>query len=645
MKHPLVPPLLLFFGAFLVGWIYQTPPSLGDDLNYWGLAFDLHHNVPGAWSRESFHDLRWPVWGLCWLLQIPFGFSALSYYLQPMVYLGAGAVVVYFLAKEIGLTRLAAFTAGILFLFHPELDTLIDRPMPDLSEGFWVALSFLLWLKIATGSRSTVANTLLAAGVGLSLAIGQANRITGVFAIPVLVVVTLLLYPRRFLWLMLCGAFAALFVGIEMAIYFNLTGDPLHSLHANLTARGRTGTEAIPIWEFPIRFLPGLFRRYSDIIYNLVAIVGLVPAVLMLGKRGRALAAYAIIYLLTYSCAPQSLSPLRPLVRDGDRFLGSLAYPLSILSALGLITILRLALPFLDKFPPVRWLQRRPAVTLSILCVLLGMLATRPLRGPNYLDEIAAYLATVPPDTQVLSHPAMRHVAHMADGRRTESLNWRLRKDLLRPSPGTLEALAKSDAVWFNRKWIWTSTRKMSEYDELDATGPLAPYLRPPLDEWAADLTVAKGDVPDFVFLSRRRPGSSLVEHMSDGRLIKDVLLPPVETGKTWTFPRKASDPLVLPVTPIPPELRGRTFFLFLRYSSNKTEPIRGEVYFSENGEEFLDYVFKPYFFPKSSEDFFFFTIPENADALKIRLRRPKDTERITLDELRLFMEEKAPGS
>ncbi len=33
-KFPLAP-LLLFLGGFLVSWLYQTPPSLGDDLNYW----------------------------------------------------------------------------------------------------------------------------------------------------------------------------------------------------------------------------------------------------------------------------------------------------------------------------------------------------------------------------------------------------------------------------------------------------------------------------------------------------------------------------------------------------------------------------------------------------------------------------------
>ncbi len=238
MKTPVfLAPLLLFLGAFAVGWIYQTPPSLGDDLNYWGLAMDLHLGTPGAWSAGSFHDLRWPVWGLCWLLQFVFGFSALSYYLQPMIYLGAGAVLVHSITREIGGTRSIAVLAGILFLFHPQLDSVVDRPMPDLSEGFWVALAFFGWLKLMR-SVSNGSSIAFASLIGLCLAVGQANRITGVFAIPVLVVCTLAFYPRRILWLAAAGVFAIGFVAIEATIYHSLTGDWLHSIHANLGATG-----------------------------------------------------------------------------------------------------------------------------------------------------------------------------------------------------------------------------------------------------------------------------------------------------------------------------------------------------------------------------------------------------------------------
>lgn len=633
MKRILTP-LALFFGAFLVSWLYQTPPSLGDDLNYWGLAFDLHHGIEGAWSTTSFHDLRWPVWGLCWLLQIPFGYSALSYYLEPMVYLGAGAVVVWLLALEVGASRRVALVAGILFLFHPQLDSVIDRPMPDLSEGFWVATAFLAWLRMMRTERRTL-KIALAAAVGLALAIGQANRITGVFAIPVLFLATVVFYPRQFLWLVVSGGFAAAFVAIEGAIYHNLTGDFFHSLTANKTATGRKGTEAIPLWELPVRFVPTLLRRHTDIVFNLLALLGLGVAWTRFGAAGRALAIYAVGYLLTYSCALQSLFPPRPLVRDGERFLASLGYPLSVLTALALGWIATHLPATLSATAAVKFLRRNFAATAALLVVALALLSSRSFRGPNYLHEVADYVRSVPPGLKVLSHDAMRHVAHLADPAAASRVQWTLKKDLLDPSPTTLELARQNDEIWFNRKWIWTGTRKKSEYGKLDTIGDIAPWLRPPLDGWAARRAILKGDVPDFVFLGRSK--SALAETGSDNRLLRTLLLPPFPVPQTWTFRKSEHAPILFPALPIPWDLTGRTLFLSLRYSSNTTEPVRAFVTFFERDRELETLVFKPYFFTESSEDFFFVTIPRTATAVQVRLRISEKTERITLERFQLL--------
>jgi len=640
--RPLLAPFLLFLAGFVVSWIYQTPPSLGDDLNYWGLAFDLHHGVPGAWSVGSFHDLRWPVWGVCWLLQIPFGFSALSYYLEPMIYLGAGAALVYALAREIGATERTAIVAGVLFLFHPQLDTVVDRPMPDLSEGFWVAVAFFAWLKTMRASQSTP-KILGTAIVGLALAIGQANRITGVFAIPVLALATIAIYPRQIPWLALSGLFAGVFVGIETVIYHALTGDWLHSLHANLSARGRHGTESIPVWQLPFRFLPALFRGPLDVLFNLFAVLGIGFAWRNFGAPGRALAIYAVGYLLTYSCALQSFSPPRPLVRDGDRFLGSLAFPLAILSAVALTQVLG----FLRRSLRVP-ASPRPRVEFLIALVLLVagimLLSTREKRGPNYLHDIAAYLRDTRPGTHVLSHEAMRHVAFMADPVAAARVDWKLQQDLLDPSPTTLYLADHADEIWFNRKWIWTGSRKKSESDELAAIGKIAPYLRPPLAGWSARRAIPKGDVPDFVFLRRSADATPLTEHAPNGHLLRTDLLPDFPVPHTWTFAKPPKDdPVTLPPLPLPPWIANRTLFLSTQASSNTTEPIRIGVIFLRKGAIIQQLAFKAYFFDESSEDFFFVTIPPDADAVQIRLRLSRKTKRITLDSFRLFVDETAP--
>ncbi|MDD5199012.1 MAG: hypothetical protein PHC88_04355 [Terrimicrobiaceae bacterium] len=637
-SRPLLAPILLFLGGFLVCWIYQAPPSLGDDLNYWGLAFDLHHGVPDAWSPGSFHDLRWPVWGLCWLLQIPFGFSALSYYLEPMIYLGASAAIVYLLAREVGATEPIAFLAGILLLFHPQLDSLMNRPMPDLSEGFWVSLAFLAWLKMVRTERIT-AKVPLVALVGLALAVAQANRITGVFAVPVLVIATLAFYPRQVLWLGLCGLFAAGFVFIEAAIYHSLTGDWLHSLHANLGARGRKGTESLSLWKLPFRFLPSLFDRPSAIALNLTALLGIGVAWRTFGPPGRALVLYAIGYLLIYSCALQSLSPPRPLMRDGDRFLGSLAFPLSILSALALAWLVgRLPRP-LRAWPPARWIGRRPALALAAVAVALAFLADRPFRGPNYLHEIAVCERSAPPGLRVLSHAPMRHVAYLADPAAAERVDWILQNDLLDPSPMTRQLAATADEIWFNRKWIWTGTRKKSEYDQLSAIGEIAPYLRPPLGGWSARSVILKDDAPDFVFLARRKAGARLSEQCSTGRLLRTELLPELPVPHTWDFSKPKHDAIELPPRPLPALLAGRTLFLSLRYSSDATEPIRAAAAFLHRGVRIQDLSLTPYFFGESSEDFFFITIPPEADAVQVRFRISPKAGRVALDSFRLFVD------
>lgn len=637
-KFPLAQ-LLLFLGGFLVSWLYQTPPSLGDDLNYWGLALDLHQGVPGAWNPGSFHDLRWPVWGMCWLLQCLVGYSALSYYLEPMVYLGAGAVLVRALAREIGASERVALVAGILFLFHPQLDSVIDRPMPDLSEGFWVATAFFAWLRLMRGERAG-AKIALAALVGLALAIGQANRITGVFAIPVLVLATLAFYPRKFAWLVVCGAFAAGFVCVEAAIYHAITGDWLHSLHANSTATGRKGTEPLPLWELPVRFVPLLFRRYTDIIFNSLGLLGLVVVWRSHEKPGRALVVYALAYFLTYSCALQSFSPPRPLVRDGERFLASLAFPLAILAACALAEIIRRAA---SRARPIAWLRAHFPAAIGLLLVVLLALASRSFRGENYLHEIAAEVRATPPGTKVLSHTAMRQVAFLADPEAADRVRWRTRADLLRPSPDTLAHAAASDEIWFNRKWVWTGTRKKSEYDQLDGIGKIAPWLRPPLGGWFARSAIAKDDVPDFVFLAHRTAAHSLTEQSPDGRALREALLPMLGASGEWTFQAGVRPTVTLPAVPLPPWLAGHTLFLSLRYSSNTTEPIRAWVAFRRGGRPLSTLVFKPYFFPLSSEDFFFLTVPRDADSVRIQLRVSPMTSRITLDSFRLFID--APAS
>ena len=82
--------LLLALLAILVGVLFLQDPGFGDDFTYWSFAFDLHERGLSAWQKWSFHDLRWPVWGVCWVLQGLFGFGLVAYYGEPILYLIVG---------------------------------------------------------------------------------------------------------------------------------------------------------------------------------------------------------------------------------------------------------------------------------------------------------------------------------------------------------------------------------------------------------------------------------------------------------------------------------------------------------------------------------------------------------------------------
>src|SRR5688572_7493430 len=127
--------LLVALLAVVVALLFLQEPGFGDDLTYWSFAFDLHERGLQAWQRQSFHDLRWPVWGVCWLWQSIFGFGIASFYGAPIFYLVLGALLASAFGRRIFQSEAGGWACAIAFLFQPLLDSVCFRPMPDLSEG------------------------------------------------------------------------------------------------------------------------------------------------------------------------------------------------------------------------------------------------------------------------------------------------------------------------------------------------------------------------------------------------------------------------------------------------------------------------------------------------------------------------------
>jgi len=167
-----------------------------------------------------------------------------------------------------------------------------------------------------------------------------------------------------------------------------------------------------------------------------------------------------------------------------------------------------------------------------------------------------------------------------------------------------------------------------------DRLEDLAPHLVPPLDGWRPALAVLKNDVPDFLFLERC-DGNRPLDPVALSAVLP-VPAPAFPCG--WEFPpsprRWQSGP-----APVPESLRGATVFVALRQSSNRTEPARVHLTFETSGNRRPTTLsFRPYLFPKTSPDFFAFTIPPDATTSRIEITVAPRTEWIEIESADFFI-------
>src|SRR6478752_3182449 len=79
--------LLVAVFALVIGATFLRGPGFGDDLTYWTQGFEAHEHGWKSIDRNSFHDLRWPVWGVSYVIQGVVGFGMASYSGVPLFYL------------------------------------------------------------------------------------------------------------------------------------------------------------------------------------------------------------------------------------------------------------------------------------------------------------------------------------------------------------------------------------------------------------------------------------------------------------------------------------------------------------------------------------------------------------------------------
>lgn len=618
--------LLVALMAFAVGLAFLQEPGFGDDLTYWTQGLEVHERGAKAWERGSFHDLRWPVWGICWALQQTIGFGIASFYGEPLLYLALGAMLGFALGKKLLGTPAAGWAGAAAFLFHPLLDSICFRPMPDLSEGVLGAGAIAAWWAMMNDRKRVVLWMLV---TGVVVWVAQANRVTGAFIVPVLIVSTLMFFPRQFGWLIGAGAIsAACYVG-EAAFYHNLFNDWLHHIHANMNNAGNKGTEPIPLWFLPFRFLDALWKGNPLApAYSVLALIGIPLAWRRFGTFGRVIVVWFVLLYLEYACAPQPMWPIRPLLRDADRFLAGLVVPMSLLAVCGLWWLWEK----LNAWRPIRM----PAAAIGCIAVIaLWAITTRNRFDIGFVPEFRAYLRSLPEGTKVFTHESMRAIAMLCDADALSRLKVVAPNHILQRTEKLEAQAAEATEFWYARKLVWLTMRKQLERGLWPKQPPLGSYFDATDREWTLVRLLAKGETPDLIFYRRRTPQTPAPQILgADAPEFRGVLPAlPYE----WT---KAAGPKELTHKwNVPESIRGKFVRLEAMAESAHPEAFTLRLKFKHGADEVAEFLLKPYLHKDGGKEFFVFAIPADADRCDITLKFNTKANAVRIESLRAVFE------
>jgi hypothetical protein len=614
--------------ALAVGVLYLREPGFGDDLTYWMQAFDVHEKGASAWEKRSFHDLRWPVWGICWVLQPIFHYGMFSYWGVSLFYLTIGSLLSFGFARRLLGSVVAGWAGAMAFLFHPLLDSICHRPMPDLSEGVIGAAIVGTWWRLmhsATKWRSALWMTLM----GGLVCIAEANRVTGVFVVLVLIVATLWWHRSRFGWLVGAGVVSLVGYGLEAWFYHGLFGTWKHAIEANMNNVANKGTEPMPLWLLPIRFIDSLWSGGPlPRIYFIAAVFGVWPCWRRYGSFGRLVVLWFFGLYFAYSCSIQPAWPIRPLIRDADRFLAGLAIPMSLLAVAGFWWALgRITIP--------RWLRLPAPAWVSLALLALVLLCKREWFNVGFVPQYAAYLRSLPEGTRVFTHESMRAMAFLCDARSAKKLSYFAPFRILHRTKELEEEAAKASEFWYARKLVWLGARKDLERKEYAQQPKLGSYFTEPEKEWTLTRLLAKGDTPDLIFYRRRTSQTPAPVILDAKASTFGELFPALparwnkeqgqrETKKDWS---------------VPAELRGKLMRVEIGASSDHVEAFTLRLRFSAAGKSSVEYLFKPYLHNESGFDFFCFSIPTDADACEFLLKFSSRAKEVRFDSFRAVVE------
>lgn len=654
--------LFIALAAYALAHLFARAPMMGDDIDYYGFAIDRLVPRPEFPPDPGFHFLRWTVWGPMLLFLKVLGPGMGAYEFVPFASLAVCCALAYLIGARL-LGERGGMLAALLLFFHPLMNDLAARPMPDIVEALLATLGLFVLLEAvempADAPRRGWRLCGLGALVGLLAFLGWVNRPTGLIWLIAAFLISMArprIIPRMFgvaLVVVVAG------VLLEAAIYHDMFGDYYHRWNANLTAVGRKGTEPVPFWWLPFRFVDavasgGLLKT----VLFAAAVAG--GAVLWrAGKMGgRVTVAWGVLLYLGVSCGVQSLFPLKPLVREGERFIGNLAVPMSLCGAAGLLAA-------------IGWLRRtRPSVCLiprhlawAVFIVILFLGCGRPLRDMAYLPALRDWLDR--PADAVAANEDAYHVAWIAAPRRARAIDWKIlrRGDVLKNaellSP---DAVAPARTLLLNRPRFMVSLRKRLESNRpvdltvlprglfgretpwrLDGVA-FQPYaldkeadaLKSPQDAQAAEFLrfeLAKDNAPVAWW--------SALDAIRAWRWECDTTAGSLETGPDGTlrFNRAGTDQarLLSPPFNVPPAWRGAAVQTRILARAPMAEPFEVMVAFTdEKGATLPPQVLRQYASQAGFYDFGGLLIPGSAATSRILVAVKSKCPRFEISDIRL---------
>jgi hypothetical protein len=324
--------------------------------------------------------------------------------------------------------------------------------------------------------------------------------------------------------------------------------------------------------------------------------------------------------------------PIRPMIRDADRFLAGLAVPFSLLAVCGLFWVWQ-------RLTAIRPLKLPALVKGMAAVVVLLALTARGRFDIGFVPDFRAYLRALPDHTRVFTHESMRSIAYLCDAKAAARLDFDAPNRIMHRTRELERMAAGASEFWYARKLVWLNARKALEKREFDKQPALGSYFDAPDREWSLARLLAKGDTPDLIFYRRKAATDPAPQVLGATAGEFQALVP--QLPFLWENSNRERE--LRAKWEVPAEFRGKLARLEVVAASEQVEAFTLRLKFKHGGKEAAEYLLKPYLYREGGKDFFVFTIPADGERCDFTLKFSPKAKAVRFIDFRVLLESTAP--